>query len=93
MQPSTLFSFPSLSFQSFMNSSHQELHFQCGEFMSTYSDTTHTSVYIQSDHILVLVLIKPVSMVTVKDSGYSALIFTLQNCLVKDFRANFLWVW
>lgn len=37
--------------------------------MSMHSDTAHSSVYIESDHILVLVLIKPVAMVTVKDLG------------------------
>lgn len=46
-------------------------------------------IYIQSDHILVLVLIKPVVMVTVTYLGYTVLIFTLRNYLVKDFGANF----
>lgn len=45
---------------------------------------THT----RSDHILVLVLMKPVAMVTVNYLGYTVLIFIFQNSLVKDFGAN-----
>lgn len=68
-----------------MNRSHQELRFQCGGLGCTLCYHS-PSVYLPSDHILVLVLIKPVVMATVKDP---ALIFTLRNCLVKDFGASF----
>lgn len=53
-------------------------------------DALHTwFAYMESsDHILVLVLIKPVAMVTVSHLGYTA----LQDCAVKDWSQP-RWVW
>lgn len=55
-----------------MNLSHQELCFQGRGSISVPGYHPLTLLYIQSDHILVLVLQKSVVMVTVKDLSHNS---------------------